>query len=136
MNYEYDSDLSGQSSTTSYSTDDSNNNNRFESDNNLDLLDNFDEDLDDDLVFTVHFEKTKTKRGRDAIKIENKVYVFKKFNKNNTINWRCQNNNCPTSVTTWNDLGCINGIDHSHDKLNDSEQKCLMVEEAIINRAI
>ncbi|CAF0972826.1 unnamed protein product [Brachionus calyciflorus] len=87
MNYEYDSDFSGQSSTTSYSTDD------------------------------IHYEKTKTKRGLDAIKIENEIYVFKKFNKNNTIYWRCQNNNCPTSVTTWIDLGCINGIDHSHDNL-------------------
>lgn len=62
--------------------------------------------------------------------------MFKKFNKNNTTYWRCQHNNFPASVTTWNGLGAINGIDHSHDKLNESERKCLMVEEAIIKRAI
>lgn len=67
MNYEYESDFSGHSSTTSYSTDDSSNN-VIESDNNFDLLDN-DENLDEDMVFTIHFEKTKTKRSRDAIQI-------------------------------------------------------------------
>ncbi|CAF1070359.1 unnamed protein product, partial [Brachionus calyciflorus] len=134
MNFEYDSDFSGQSSTTSYSTDDSANN-VIEPDDNFDLLEN-DEDLDYDLVFTIPYEKTKTKRGRDAIKIEDQVFVFKKFNKNNTIYWRCQHNNCPSSVTTWNELGCLNAIEHSHDKLNDSERKCALVEEAIIKRAI
>ncbi|CAF0726925.1 unnamed protein product [Brachionus calyciflorus] len=91
---------------------------------------------DDDLIFNICFDKIKTKRGRDAIKIQNEVFVFKKFNKNETIYWRCQNYNCPASVTTYEDRACINDAEHSHDRQSNVERKFIMIEELIIKRAI
>lgn len=81
------------------------------------------------------FEKTQTRRGRKAIKIGREIFVFKRFNKNGTIYWRCQTINCQVSVTTLNDLGCINGDNHIHESLSSAEYKCKEIEEVIIKRA-
>ncbi|CAF1004023.1 unnamed protein product, partial [Brachionus calyciflorus] len=78
MNFEYDSDFSGQSSTTGYSTDDSANN-VIEPDDNFDLLEN-DEDLDDDLLNDSErkcalVEEAIIKRGIEEDTPKPKIYV-------------------------------------------------------------
>ncbi|CAF1133229.1 unnamed protein product, partial [Brachionus calyciflorus] len=48
--------------------------------------------------------------------------------------WRCSNRKCSATITTKDNLGCLNGIDHSCD-LSNIEFKCSEVEKCIINRA-
>lgn len=132
MDTDYESDVSAQSSAYSYSTDELNNHENDFEDENLE-----DEEYEEEeLFYTIPFEKIKTKRGRDAIKIENETYVFKRYNKKQTIYWRCRVDKCPASVTTSGDLGCLNGESHIHEKLTEAERKCLAVEEIVIKRAI
>ncbi|CAF0718144.1 unnamed protein product [Brachionus calyciflorus] len=117
--FDYESDVSAQSSAYSISTNELNNHeNEFEEEG-LEVEDYEEEEL----FYTIPFEKIKTKRGRDAIILENETYVFKRHNKKKTIYWRCRVDNCPASATTSGGFGCLSGESHIHEKLTENEVK-------------
>ncbi|CAF1028692.1 unnamed protein product [Brachionus calyciflorus] len=131
--FDYESDASTRSSVRGLTTEESSDldtgieNNGEENDEHDDF---------EEITFTLPFETTKTKRGRNAIIIENETYIFKRFNKNGTIYWISKTTYCPSSVTTKENFGCFNEEIHVHEKLNDAQQLCLAAEELILKRSV
>ncbi|CAF0718120.1 unnamed protein product [Brachionus calyciflorus] len=84
VDYEYDSDMSGQSSAHSYSTEESNDLN--------DVNEEEEEEFDDqDMIYTIKFEKTKTKRLREAIIVDNCDFDLVLWNHAHNIGPRTNN---------------------------------------------
>ena len=80
MNFEYDSEISQESTLSQQSTD-----------------------MDIDMVFNTPFIRTETSRGNPAIVINKFIYVYKRENKDKTVYWRCKRQDCKASVTTFDD---------------------------------